>query len=132
MPRKVDDHLLENDVRNHLMENNNICVNVSLIRKILKSKLLFSFKRCSTRPITLNWKILKLKKILFLVRLSKMINRQSILTNVDESVFSRSTKANYSWPRKGEPSNLSKLFLVDQSASWALFSQTELPLQGLG
>ena len=56
------------------------------------------------------------KKILFLVRLCKMINRQSILANVDESVFSRSTDTNYSWSRKGEHSNLSTTVLVYQSA----------------
>ena len=98
-----------NDVRNHLMKYNDIWVNTNLIRKILKNKLSFSFKRCSSRPITLNWKILKLKKILFLVRLCKMINRHSILANIDESSFSRNTKTNYSWSRKGEPSNWSTI-----------------------
>ena len=97
------------DVKEHLMKFNGIWVSIDLIRRILKNKLHFSFKRCSSRPLTLNWRLLKLKKILFLVRLCKMINRCSVLANVDESILSKSTKANYSWSRKGESTNWSTI-----------------------
>ena len=50
---------------------------------------------------------IKAKKILFLVKLCKLIKRGSILVNIDEAVFSPSTKINYFWNRRGMTSNRS-------------------------
>ena len=93
------------------MKKNGFRKNVNIIRKILKVKLYFSFKRCSSRQSTLNRKILKLKRAMFAIKFLKMINRNSIIMNVDEWVFSQSTKSNYSWSKVGVLSNLSKEIL---------------------
>ena len=95
------------DVMEDIMEKTGIWIDKSIIRKIFKEELGYSFKRCSSRPFTLNHKALKLKKALFTIKLLKMINQGSIIINVDEWVFSQSTKPNYSWSKVGVPSNRS-------------------------
>ena len=97
------------DVKEYIIKQHGVCVGVDVIRKILKWNLGYSYKRCSSRPLLLNHNLSKLKKILFSVKLWGMINRSTILVNIDEAVFSHSTKANYSWCKKGVPSNISTI-----------------------
>ena len=80
-----------------------------VIRKALKINLGYSYKRCSSRPLLLNRSLSKLKKVLLSVKLWKMITQSTVLVNVDESSFSRSTKANYSWSLKGSSSSISNI-----------------------
>ena len=93
------------DVKDYIMKNKGVWVDINVIRKILKDKLNYSFKRCSSRLLTLNHKITMLKKVLFSIKVLKILERSSIIMNVDEAVISQSTKANYSWSRIGAPSN---------------------------
>ena len=53
------------DIKAHLIQTHGTLLNITIIRRILKEKLGLSFKRCSPRPLSINGKILKLKKILF-------------------------------------------------------------------
>ena len=90
---------------------NNILIDKSIWRMILKDKLGYSYKRCSSRPLNLNTELRKLKKILFWVKLLKTIRRSSLLVNIDESTISHSIKPDYSWSKKGFPSNVSTIVL---------------------
>ena len=99
------------DIMEHIMENFNICVDINTIREILIQRLGYSYKRWSPRPLMLNHKLTKLKKVLFSVKLLKLIDRYSLLINIDEATISQSTKSNYSWSVKGIPSNLSTITL---------------------
>ena len=93
------------------MTHYGIWIDINIWRKILKEKLGYSFKRCSSRPLNLNHQLQKLKKILFTVKLLKIVRRSTLLVNIDESVISHSTKSNYSWSQKGTPANLSTMLL---------------------
>ena len=94
------------DIKAHLIQTHGILLNIAIIRRILKEKLGLSFKRCSPRPLSINGKILKLKKILFTIKLWRTISKSTVLINVDESSITKSTKTNYSWGWKGIPLNL--------------------------
>ena len=89
------------------MENLGTNTSIHVISKILIERLWYSYKKWSSRPIKLDRKLVKLKKILFSVKLLKLIHKTSLLVNIDESVISYNTKSNYSWSRKGVPSNIS-------------------------
>ena len=95
------------DVKKYLQTKNKLWIDISIIRKILKDKLKYSFKRCSSRPLTFDHKIAKLKRVLFAIKLLNIINVSSIIVNVDEAVLSYWTMTNYSWIRIGLHSNLS-------------------------
>ena len=95
-----------NYIKDQLINNEGIWVDRDIIIKILKEKLHYSFKRCSHRPLKHERRSSKFKKILFSVKICKMKNKSTILVNVDESIFSSSTKSNYSWGKKGFPLNI--------------------------
>ena len=99
------------------MKNSGIWIYASVWRKILKEKLGYSFKKWSPRPLSLNRKNQELKKILFSVKLLKMIKRSTLLINIDETVISYSTKSNYSWCPKGISTNLSTIIIMKGSIS---------------
>ena len=84
------------DVKDHLINNEGIWVGTDIIRRVLREKLHYSFKRCSSRPLKHDFRIAKLKKILFSIKICKKLHKSTVLVNIDESVFSRSTKTNYS------------------------------------
>ena len=93
------------------MTKNGVWVDTNTWIKILKERLRYSYKRWSPRPITLDFRLLKLKKILFTVKLLSFVQNSTSLINIDESSFSSSTKSSYSWNLKGAPSNRStKIF----------------------
>ena len=95
------------NIKEHLIQTYGIRLDANLIKNIMKKRLECSFKCCSLRPKSIDYKVLKLKKILFSIKIWKVINSQTILINVDESTVSNSTKANYSCGWKGIPRNLS-------------------------
>ena len=96
-------------IRDYLIKKADISVDVKIIRRILKEKVGYSYKRCSSWPLKHNYNPSKLKKIMFSVKIWQMFYTSSILINVDEATFSSSTKAHYSWIKKGSPSNRSSL-----------------------
>ena len=67
----------------------------------LKNDLNLLFKRISSRLVKDNDKIVRLKRIIFCVEYSNMINSKIVVVNIDETLFSNFTKNNYSWATKG-------------------------------
>ena len=99
------------DVKEHLMTHYGVWIDTNIWRKILKEKLAFSYKWCSSRPLNHDYRLQELKKTLFVVKLLKIIRRSTLLVNIDEWIISYSTKSNYSWSKKGVPVNLSTTIL---------------------
>ena len=99
------------DVKEEIMKKYEIWIDINVWRQILKERLGYSFKRCSSRPFNLNVKLQELKKTLFVVKLLKMIRRSTLLINIDETVVSYKTKSNYSWSLKGSSANLSTMVM---------------------
>ena len=68
----------------------------------MKNNLRMSFKRVSGRPVqAFSQRNLQLKSI-FLLEFANLSNKDCIFVNVDEVIFSNSTKWNYSWGLKGK------------------------------
>ena len=95
------------DAKEYILKKYGILLDIGIIRKILIDKLDYSFKRWSSRPLVFDNKMAKLKKVLFAIKLLKIINRFTIIINFDEAMLSYLTKTNYSWNKTGRPSNLS-------------------------
>ena len=95
------------DIKDHLMNNLGAWIDMEIIKKILKNKLRYSFRRCSARPLTLNYQNTLMKKTSYAVKLLKVISKDTIMINADECIFSKTTKINYSWSKTGVASNLS-------------------------
>ena len=91
------------------MKNNGVSIDASVWRKILSEKLGYSFKRCSPRPLNLSIRLKDLKKTMFWVKFLKMIQRSTLLINIDETWVSYLTKSNYSWWPKSISANLSTI-----------------------
>ena len=120
-----------NDIKEHMMEAYSVWLDTNIIRKILKEKLNYSFKRCSPRPLLLDHKLTNVKKSLFAVKLIKLINNSTVLINVDESVISNSTKINYSWGPKGKPLNLSTTKIRGSISLFAAIASCGISVTGI-
>ena len=68
----------------------------------MKNFLKMSYKRVSSRPIQANSKRNMLLKSIFLLEFANIVNKQFIFVNIDEVIFSNTTKWNYSWSFRGK------------------------------
>ena len=75
-------------------------------KKDTKEDIDLSIKLGKSRPVNYNENRTALMKRLFSIKISKTIENFDVLINIDQSMFSRSTKTSYSWLAKGEDSNL--------------------------
>ena len=66
----------------------------------MKSNLRMSFKKVSSQPVQAFSQRNLLLKSIFLLELANLSNNDCIFVNVDEVIFSNSTKRNYSWGLK--------------------------------
>ena len=71
------------------------------MRKFLKEELSESFKRASSRPFSLNMQRQHRLKMLFKLIIAKRLKGCSCILNIDESSFSRLTKTDYTWLKRG-------------------------------
>ena len=91
------------EIQTFLMKTTEIeCTKSSIIR-YLKEFLNYPYKRVSPRLVRKPASLIKLKKIIFWVEYANMINNRIVLVNIDETLFSNSTKRNYSWAKRGQP-----------------------------
>ena len=100
------------DIQQHLKETNNINCSYQAIRKILKSDLKFSYKRCLSRPVIADLNKVKLLRKLFSVQISKELNPAILIANWDEWSINKNTKLNYSWSRIGGNQEVKNASLV--------------------
>ena len=85
------------DVQFYLMKQVGVQVPIHIITAILKEKLKYSWKRNPQRVVDLDLKRIKMRKILYSVRLYWCLSHLGLLVNTDESSFSKSTWNPYSW-----------------------------------
>ena len=79
------------------------------IRKRLKQREHLSYKKWSSRPISLNFPKLELTKQLFCIRLAHQLSEIKMLANIDESAFNRDTKRTYSWLATGRSCSITNI-----------------------
>ena len=112
------------DIHNFLVQTTGKSISKPSILKYLKKWLNKSYKRCSSRPSNYDpIRTLMLKRI-FAIELTNLIDTDTLLVNIDEVNFSKSTKTNYSWLNRGANefrSNIS--FKGSMSLIWAITSQ---------
>ena len=97
------------DVQQHIRKNLRILIPPHQIRDHLKNINRLSYKKGSKRPFTLDSKRLKLLKLLFALKFSKILPHLMLIINVDESTISNGTTKNYSWLKRGEPCTINNI-----------------------
>ena len=65
------------------------------IRNTMKQEFSLSYKRINSRPSNIDLDKLQLTRILFSMRVSKLIDSDILLINIDESSLTKATKLNY-------------------------------------
>ena len=89
-----------------------IFISKQSIASFLRSSLGLSYKRVASRPTKINIPEKILKKIIFWLEFAYLIKPEHILVNIDETLFSRSTKINYSWTMKGVEASVTNSTLI--------------------
>ena len=89
------------DIQKHLLEKLDIAWSLRMIRKIMKSDLNLTFKKCLTRPNNVDLSRVKVLRSMFWVDFWGLLKYKTLILNIDEWIISRSTKSNYSWSIKG-------------------------------
>ena len=73
------------------------------IRKFMKEKLNYSYKRIKSRPNNINLDRIKSIRSLYATKLKQTITSSTLIINIDESSLNRHMKYNYGWSLKGVP-----------------------------
>ena len=92
------------DLRNYVFHNMGKYYGYRIIYSVMKNCLNLSYKRCKPRPTSIDLEIIKSKRMLFWVKLSKTLANKTLIANIDESTINRNSKNLYSWSKKGAPS----------------------------
>ena len=104
--KNVENPFIASDISEKIKEDVGIDTDERYIRKILKNKFGFSFKRVSSRSCREDSYRNKLIRRLFALEYLQMFNQEYLIVNVDEVWFSNKTKTNYSLVRKAEVANI--------------------------
>ena len=101
LSRKYIEHLnhpfSSNRISKYIKDSTGAKVSRSELMTYIKDNLRMNFKRISSRPVQASsQRNLQLKSI-FLLEFSNLIKNDCIFVDVDEVIFSNSTKWNYSW-----------------------------------
>ena len=91
------------DVSRNLHKILGVKIIEKVILQILKGSLGLSYKKRKSCPVDLSQNRQQLLKCLFSAKMSQYLSKYEILVNIDESSFSRRTKLDYSWQKKGQP-----------------------------
>ena len=94
------------DVKQYLDDTNNKDNPPAIIRKVMINDMNLSFKLCKSRPLIFNIAKVKAARKLFWVYFTKRLEPSTLIINIDESTFSRTSKINYSWSKKGSCAEL--------------------------
>ena len=90
------------DIQNFIKDIDGTMIPQNWIRHYLKSKLHFSYKRISSRPVYQDPLSTEIMKYLYVIEFSNIVDCSKVFVNIDEISFAKSTKINYSWSKKGE------------------------------
>ena len=89
------------DVKEYIDDTNEADYPSRIIRNVMINDLNLSFKQCKSRPMTFNVSKIKAARKLFWAHFVGKLGPSTLIINVDESTFSRTSKINYSWSKKG-------------------------------
>ena len=90
-----------NHVTNHINLKLNKSYQSSWIRWIMKNDLNLTYKRVKPRPNNVDFGKIKACRQLFAIEFSKLVEKSSLVINIDETSINRHIKSNYSWSKKG-------------------------------
>ena len=90
------------DVKHFACHKIGVEVKTSDILKLMKSKPNLSFKRISSRPVTKESDRVTLMKKVFCNEYGNLLESETLIANIDEATYSRTTRINYSWGRRGK------------------------------
>ena len=93
-------------IQRQIQEDKKECYNIHTLRRFLKEKLKYWYKKGSSSPIKYRDNRIHSAKFLFWSELLLMILRGETIINVDESSFDRSIRINYSWFPRGADSSI--------------------------
>ena len=105
-------------LKHYIETETGITISKQNIASFLRSSLGLSYKRVASRQTKSSIPETKLKKIIFWFEFANLIKPEHKLVNIDESLFSRSTKINYSWTMKGVEASVTNSTLMDHYHSW--------------
>ena len=89
------------DVWLHLHQTLGVNFSRSIIIKIMKEHWGLSYKKGKSRPVGMNISKKESLKIYFSIKVARHLSDFEMLINIDESSFSRSTKIDNSWLKRG-------------------------------
>ena len=98
------------ELQRFILKTTGIMWSKSGILRYLKKYLNLSYKRVSSRLVKSNPNLTKLKKIIFWVEYANMVSHKIVVVNIDETLFSNSTKKNYSWAARGWPAHTENIW----------------------
>ena len=98
-----DTPIWSKDIWKYVQENLKISIAPNTMTKYLKSNMKMSFKRVSSRQIKVDFQRIRKLKMLFAVIWWQKLGEIRCIVNIDESTFSRATRNNYTWWRRGSP-----------------------------
>ena len=104
------------DVSTYLHTKFNIRIQPRIVRQIMQDDLGLSFKLGKSRPVNYNESTTLMMKILFSIKASRILHSYDALINIDETIFSRSTKTTRSWSLKGKEANLMNLWFSNSTS----------------
>ena len=113
---KTTKHTLNaKEITKYLNNSLNLAYSVSFIRTIMKSQMRLSYKRVKSRPNGVDLDRLNSIRSLFTIKFSRLIDRDTLLVNIDESCINRKVKSNYYWGFKGCPVEVNNSAISDSA-----------------
>ena len=88
------------DVQKYLLENTSDFIPLNKLVSIMKNNLGLSYKRWPSRPNTVDLSKVKALRCLFSANFIRNLKHGTLVWNIDEWTFTRTTKVNYSWSYK--------------------------------
>ena len=82
------------------------------IASFMSNSLVLSYNRVSSRPLISSIPQTQLKKIIFWLEFMNLVKLEHIVVNIEDILFSRSTKINYPLTKKGVWSNFNNSTLI--------------------
>ena len=111
------------DIQDSLKFNKNISCSYHQIRKIIKDNLKLSYKRCNSRPTSIDMDKIKLMIMMFSIDITQELDRECLFISCDEWSINKHTKVNYSWTKVGINKEIkNSIFRGSASIIMALFS----------
>ena len=93
---------IANDVKQYISKTTFKEYPLMLVRKLMKDDANLSYKKCKSRPTSVDLSKVKASRILFAAYFVDILNNDTLIVNVDEATISRNLKIDYSWSIKGK------------------------------